>query len=302
MKWVEVKVIFEPKDNLDLCDLITDSFYEVGVKGVTIIEPETEPIEGWAEDALKGSDFYAVIGYFPDNELLDKRCIQLEEFLLKHNVKVIYSTIDEQDWAESWKEYFFPEKITENIVIKPSWREYKGNKEEIIIEIDPGMAFGTGLHATTSMCIQMIQKYIKKNDTVLDVGTGSGILMIAAIKLGAKKVCGIDIDEVAVEIAKDNLNKNKISDDKFSIFPGNLLQNIKTSFDIIVANILSEVVLVLLDDIKTFLNPGGIFILSGITEVNKNLVIDKINLLNFKLIEVMSKDRWVAIVGGDFAS
>jgi ribosomal protein L11 methyltransferase len=123
---------------------------------------------------------------------------------------VTYARIDEQDWAEAWKAYFWPEKITDLIVVKPSWREYPAEPQEIVLEIDPGMAFGTGTHPTTSLCIRMIQTHLKPGDAFLDVGTGSGILMIAAAKLGAGTVCGVDNDEVAVTVAEKNLLANHI--------------------------------------------------------------------------------------------
>ena len=167
----------------------------------------------------------------------------------------------------------------------------------MIIEIDPGMAFGTGTHPTTALCVRMIQKYLKPGDAFLDVGTGSGILMVAAARLGASKLFGTDSDSVACEIAGQNLLLNRVDPGRFCVKTGNLVDAVTGTFQLISANILSEVVLVLLDDVKPVLAPGGILICSGIIEANQDKVIDKMKATGFRILEVQSKDGWVAIAG-----
>lgn len=303
MKWKETKVIFDFDDKQFAADLISNIFYDLGVKGVVVEDPDDEPVEGWGDGAQKKPEHYAVIGYFPQNDLSDKRCRILEKKLRSLEKesgirsRVVYDEIDEEDWAESWKQYFRPEKISETIVVKPTWMEYHSDKEDIVLDIDPGMAFGTGTHPTTSLCINLIEKYLKPKDSFLDVGTGSGILMIAAAKLGAEKVWGIDTDEVAVEIAEKNLLQNNIEREKFKVMTGSLVDGLEHKFDMVVSNILSEVILVLLDSIKKVLVQDGIFICSGIIEENKDKVLDKMKAQGFEIIDVRIKESWVSIAG-----
>jgi ribosomal protein L11 methyltransferase len=165
--------------------------------------------------------------------------------------------------------------------------------QEIILEIDPGMAFGTGAHPTTSLCIQMIQDHLTPGDAFLDVGTGSGILMIAAAKLGAKRVCGVDNDEVAVSVAEQNLLTNHIH--HFNLFMGNLVDEVSQTFDVVTANILAEVILDLLSHVAAVLEETGVFICSGIVTAKKNTVLAGLNEKGFKVIQVLEKDGWVAV-------
>jgi len=302
MKWIEAKVIFESAFPEMAGDLIAVIFYDLGLKGVSLEEPGLEPEEGWGDDALEQPSHYSVSGFFPFPEFTDGKRVILTEKLsqleLKNEIllKVVYREIDEEDWAESWKEYFWPEKISDKIVVKPTWREYEPKKDELIVEIDPGMAFGTGTHPTTSMCIRMIEKYLRPGDTFLDIGTGSGILMIVACKLGADAVWGVDNDVVAIEVAEKNMRLNEIEESRYHIISGNLVDTIQQKFSIVTANILSEVILILLDDIRKVAAAGSILICSGITEENADAVIDKIKKSGFSISEKVEKEKWVCIV------
>ena len=303
MKWIAAVVIVDTEPADQAVELITSLFDDLGLPGVVVEDPNLEPFEGWGEDALPKPEHHTVTGYFPKTERLTSNCRQLEQGLddLKRNhdifSRVVYREVDEEDWAESWKAYFWPEKLTEILVVKPTWREYTPTDGEIVIEIDPGMAFGTGAHPTTALCVRMIQKYLKPGDSFLDVGTGSGILMIAAARLGADRLVGIDSDRIACDIARQNMTLNQIDPNKFYVKSGNLLTGIMESFHLVAANILSEVILVLLDDIQQALAPGGILICSGIIEANRDKVIDKMKATGFGILEVQTKDGWVAIVG-----
>ncbi len=265
-------------------------------------DPFEEPMEGWGDDALIRPEHYSVSGYFPINELDEGKRFLLENQLVTLGkdiqivCRVVYKEIDEEDWAESWKEYFWPEKITDKIVVKPTWREYKANADELVIEIDPGMAFGTGTHPTTALCISLVEKYLKPGDVFLDVGTGSGILMVLSAKLGAEKIWGVDNDKMAIDIAKKNLIQNKIAPSKFKVVPGNLVDAFDEKYDLIVANILSEVILVLLDSIKHIMAKNCTLICSGIIEENADPVIQKMRTLGFNIAEILTKEKWVAIV------
>ncbi|MGD9082583.1 MAG: 50S ribosomal protein L11 methyltransferase [Desulfobacterales bacterium] len=300
MKWIEVTVSFDFEDKQLATDLIADIFYEQGITGLVVEEPDIEHPEDWGNDAIM-PDHYSVIGYlFHDKqsekqlEIIEKNLAKLEK---KNGMicKIVCSDVDESDWADQWKAHFRPEKITENILVKPTWKEYVGNHDGIILEIDPGMAFGTGIHPTTRMCIAMIEKYLKPGNSFLDVGTGSGILMVAAAKLGAGKVWGTDNDEVAVNVACKNLIQNRITTTTFTVITGDLLEKVETRFDVVSANITSTSVLLLLDDIKNVLVKNSIFICSGIIEEDKNKVIQKLENLDFEVIEILTKETWVSI-------
>ena len=223
----------------------------------------------------------AVIGYLPWDDKLEKRRKFVEENLLRLEKtngiesNIVYSDMNEEDWAQTWKTYFRPEKITANIVVKPTWREYIQEHDEIVIEIDPGMAFGTGTHPTTCMCITMIEKYLKSNGAFLDIGTGSGILMIAAAKLGAIKVWGTDNDNVAVDTAYKNLIQNRILESSFKILVADLADHITEQFDLVAANLTTKTILVLLENVKRMLVQDGIFVCSGILETDKDEVLKK---------------------------
>ena len=303
MKWMAAVVIVDAVPAEPAVDMISTLFTDLGLSGVVIEDPDMEPPEGWGDNALPKPDHHSVTGYFPQNETLSSNCLKLEQGLaaLKQAqgmaFQIHYHEVDEEDWAESWKAYFWPEKLTDILVVKPTWREYTPAEGEMIIEIDPGMAFGTGTHPTTALCIQMIQEYLKPGDTFLDVGTGSGILMVAAARLGASRLSGTDADRLACDIARQNLLLNRIDPDRFSIKSGNLVDTVTETFQLISANILSEVILVLLDDVQRALVPGGVLICSGIIESNQKLVVEKMKATGFQILEVRSKDGWVAIAG-----
>jgi len=303
MKWIEAKVIFDHQDDVLATDLIADVFYEFGLQGVVVDDPQIEPIEVRVEEAIGRPEHHAITGYIHQDGQADSRCkileLKLGQLKISHNLiyRLTYKEIDEQDWAHAWKAYFWPQKITPNIVVKPTWRDYQANGNEIIIELDPGMAFGTGTHPTTALCVAMIEKYLPRNGTFLDVGAGSGILMIAAEKLGAASLCGIDKDELAVEIAAENLKLNNVDPAKYCLKSGNLIDEINESYDFIAANIFSHVIIELLKDIEKVLAVGGIFVCSGIIDENKSSVISAMVEAGFDIFETATKEEWVAIVG-----
>jgi ribosomal protein L11 methyltransferase len=301
MRWIEAKVIFEFQDTQLATELISDLFYDLGLQGVVMETPEMESSEDWGDDAVI-PEHWAVIGYFPDDEQSNTLVETIEknlERLRKANgivSHIVYARIDEADWSETWKAFFKPEKITQNIVVKPTWKDYSRNPDEIVIEIDPGMAFGTGTHATTSMCIAMIEKYLKRTGSFLDVGTGSGILMVAAAKLGARIVWGTDNDGVAVDIARNNLIQNEISESTFQLLTTHLVDTVTERFDLVAANLTTPAVLTLLEDIKGVLAPNGRLISSGIIEEDKKKVLGKMADLGFEVLEAVNKEGWVAFV------
>ena len=298
-----MKVIFECTSKELATDLISNIFYDLGLKGVVVEDPDIKPVEKWENtDEIRPADI-AVTGYIPENKQSRKHLKVIKEKLNEFEIncdifsRLICRTIDEQDWSESWKEFFHPLKITKRIVIKPSWQDYDADFDDIIIEIDPGMAFGTGTHPTTALCISMIEKYINKGDKFLDIGTGSGILMVTAAKLGAQKVLGVDNDEVAIDIAEKNLLLNGIKNKNYKVIIGNLTDKVDEKFDFVAANILKETIMVLLDSVKSVLKNNSVFICSGIIEKNKDKVVEKMIATGFEVIEVRKKEEWVSIAG-----
>ncbi len=301
MQWIRAHVAIEAEAPQVMTELVADIFFDLEVKGVVEDDPHLEPVEGWGKDPVPLPKAYGVTGYFPDTPRTAERCRLLEERLAQLKVReggefqVTYQRLDEADWAEAWKEFFWPERITSRLVVKPSWRDFDAGENDIVLEIDPGMAFGTGTHPTTALCLKLIETFLTPGDTLLDIGTGSGILLIGAVRLGAKGVCGIDNDEVAVDVARKNLIRNKIDPALFSVAHGDLASAVHQTFDMVVANILSEVILVLLDDIRRVKAPGGLFICSGIIEKNKGKVLAKMADLKFNVIDVAEREEWVAI-------
>lgn len=203
--------------------------------------------------------------------------------------------VRDEDWKDNWKEFFKPSKITDRIVVKPTWETYeKQSEDELIIEIDPGMAFGTGTHETTTLCIKLLEKYAEKDDAILDVGCGSGILSIAAALLGMKNIFGVDIDPVAVDVSKENVELNGFSD-VINIQYGDLTKGIDYKADIVVANLMADLVMMLSCDVAKHLKGKGIFISSGILVEKKEKVSKSIEENGFKIIEVLEQGDWCAI-------
>lgn len=227
-----------------------------------------------------------------DGSLTESIVASVKESFSSASVKV--SVSDDSDWKDKWKEFFKPAKITDKLVVKPTWEEYQPEPGEKIIEIDPGMAFGTGTHETTSLCMKLMEKYIGNDDKVLDVGCGSGILSIGADLLGAGEVLAIDIDPEAVKVSSENVALNRCSD-KVKVCHGNLVEGIDFKADIIVANLMADLVIKLSGHAAKHLNPGGVYISSGILTEKKELVAEAIRDCGFEIAEIRNDGIWCAI-------
>jgi ribosomal protein L11 methyltransferase len=303
MQWIEVKITFDGNRQGLIVDLIADVFYDLDAKGVVVDDPFLEPVESWAPDAVARPQKPAVTGYLPGDDRIEGLRQQLEQNLSRlakqqgFRYSIQYNAVEEEDWAESWKAFFWPQKITERIVVKPTWREYTAEPGQQIIEIDPGMAFGTGTHPTTSLCVRLLEEYLKIGQSVLDVGTGSGILLIAAAKLGAGPMTGIDLDPMAVDVARKNLLQNSVPSAVFELICGHLTENIIRTYDVVVANILAEVIIDLLDHGVPVARPGGLFICSGIIQAYHARVAAKMAACDFAIVDVRQDGDWVAMVG-----
>ena len=212
-------------------------------------------------------------------------------------LEVVYTEEDDSEWKDNWKEFFKPKKVGEKIVVKPTWYEYEKEEGDLVIEIDPGMAFGTGTHETTSLCLRLMEKYMKPGETVLDVGCGSGILAIAGALLDASDVLGVEIDPVAVEVAQENIELNHVDKVARAQY-GDLTKGIDYKADLVVANLMADLVMMLSADVAKHMLPGGRYISSGILVEKRDLVAQTIVDCGFEIIEIMEDGMWCAIVAG----
>lgn len=305
--WIEVRVI----TTSEALEPVSGIFYGLDCKGVAIEDPEDilgrerGPFTWDFADinVLEHKGEAAVVkGYFSEEDNIDEVLTYIKEKIEEINsygINVGAGTIEvqsmkEEDWANTWKQYYKPFKIGERVVIKPIWEEYEEKENDLVIELDPGMAFGTGDHETTSMCIKALEKHVEKDSIVFDVGCGSGILAIAAAKFGAKKAVGVDLDPVAVESALENVGYNNL--DNIEILEGNLIDVIDGKADIVVANILAEIVCILTEDVSRVLKKEGYFITSGIIHDRVEMVTNKLEECGFQ-VEAVNKDgEWNCII------
>lgn len=290
MEWIEV-VIETVSENEDI---VTDILYQAGASGLTIEDPKdfidlSNDKESW--DFIDSSlmnfekDKISFKAYFPKSQDLEKTLDFIKDKIVNRPLKdignpygdLILNLVDDEDFAESWKKYYKPIKIGKRIIIKPTWEDYQAEVDDLIIELDPGMAFGTGTHETTYMCLEALESIVKPNDHIYDIGCGSGILGIAAAKLGAEKVIGIDIDPVCIDVSKENIKINNV-EDKVQVYQGNLFDLVDDKVDLIVSNIIAEVIAGMVGDLNKYLKDDGIFIASGI-------ILDKVELVEKALIE-----------------
>ncbi|GGJ83421.1 ribosomal protein L11 methyltransferase [Lentibacillus kapialis] len=308
MNWSEMRV----HTTNEAVEPISNIMHEAGASGIVIEDPtdlvkERDTFFGEVYDL--NADEYPEEGvyikaYLPVNRSLGKMMKEIKQSInnLKfHDInlgrnEITFSEINEDEWATAWKKYYRPIKISEKITIVPTWEDYKPvSADEMIIELDPGMAFGTGTHPTTMLSIQAIEHYINKNDVVIDVGSGSGILSIASALLGSKEVYAFDLDDVAVKSTGINSKLNGI---ERKVFPeqNNLLEHIDMQADIIVSNILAEIIVRFIADAWNNLKPDGVFITSGIIQAKKQMVLDELVKAGFEIITIDEMEDWVSIV------
>lgn len=203
--------------------------------------------------------------------------------------------VDEEDWATAWKKYYFPTKIGERLVIRPSWESYDPASGETVLTMDPGMAFGTGTHETTRLCIQLLEEAVTPGADLLDIGTGSGILAIAALLFGARSAVGVDIDEVAVRVARENADANGVGD-RARFVAGDLAAKVDGVFPIVTANIVADVIIRLIPDLGRFLARGGAFIASGIIDAREQDVTLALKAAGYRVEKRRESGGWVALL------
>lgn len=303
MDWLEITVRIPPEG----VELVSEIFRETGTGGVIIEDPAvilqyaavTHP-EEWAVPTTAGDGFPLVKGYLPVEKGLSGRIEEFKKSLnlldLNPTPEIITRVVPEEDWSNAWKAYYKPVRVGMRLVIKPSWEEYHPLEGELIIEIDPGMAFGCGTHPTTSLCLGLLEKYTRPGMTVYDIGTGSGILAVAAAMLGASRVVAVDIDPVACRAASENAARNKVTA-QVEVIQGNLLDLLEDGAGLIVANIIASVIAGFAPEAAGALVPGGVLIASGIIRERTAEVIAALTAAGLTVCEQLEEGRWVALVG-----
>lgn len=303
MDWMEVSV----HTNTLGADLVSAWLQSFGVKGTQIIDradvpdpslpsgywelidqtlidqmPQDVVVKAWFEETADLLPLREGLGSLPALAGFDLGTLALE-----------IDQVKEKDWAEYWKRFYKPLRLGKRLVVRPSWEAYKALPDDLVIDLDPGMAFGTGTHESTALCVELIERHYQ-GGKVLDLGTGSGILAIAAAKLGAQEVLAIDIDPLAVRTAQENVDNNKLAS-VITVRRGDLLQGIEGSFDFAVANILADVIIMLCVPLKRQLKPGAVFVCSGIIRDREDDVRAALEAAGYAPLERLLKGEWVAL-------
>lgn len=292
MQWIEVALRVKRDDSEAVADLLSN----YGYQGVLIEQEDILP-DRWDEDEVPQAEYYAVRAYLPDDERADSVKRELETALIAYELNPVYSTVDEENWAEAWKAHYHPTRIGRHIIVRPLWEEAELQDGDIVIALDPGMAFGTGTHATTQLCLAALEDLMHPGLNVLDLGCGSGILAIGAVKLGAAKVLAIDIDPISVRATEFNAWQNDTAE-KISAHQGSLETVLHSArrFDLLLANILAKTIIAMCDEgLGQVVRPGGKAIFSGI-------ILDQVEDVKLALIRtgltpynVRVDGDWVAI-------
>lgn len=308
MRWTEVQIA----TTLEAEEAVANLFYEAGAQGVVIesvenlIVLEDDPTVNYVDENLLEMDpnESLIRGYFSEEQDTDESVHKLltgirhlPEFGLDPGESELTITeMEENDWENSWKQYYKPTKVGKEIVIVPTWEDYTPEAGEILIQMDPGMAFGTGTHETTQLCVAKLEETVKAGDTVLDIGCGTGILSIVAEELGAGKVVAVDFDPVAVKVAGENVVRNG-ADKVVEIREGNLTEVIRPEekADVVVANILAEAIIELSATVDQFLKPAGYFISSGIINDRLEAVVDALDD-KYRILGIEQLGEWNCIL------
>ncbi len=300
MQWTDVKVTTLKKYE-NICEMIGGEICPAGIQIEDYSDLEQEVLNIAHIDLIdeelinKDRDKIIVHHYISPQRDAQDIILQLENALsvLEVEYSISLEYVNQEDWENSWKAYYKPMDIGEKLAVCPSWIDYKTNR--VTLKLDPGMAFGSGTHETTYLCLEVLDKYLNKGDRVLDIGTGSGILGIGAALLGAKSVEGVEIDPTAVKVAKENSILNN-TQDVFKISQGDLTKNTSGTYDIIVANIVANAIIMLTKDVRRLISETGLYITSGIIIERETDVVNALKENGFKIKEILRKNNWVCII------
>jgi len=304
VNWLEIAVCTHPEG----VELVAELFDEMQTGGVVIEDPavilryemEVHPDEWGISEKITDRDLPVVKSYLPVGQGLDRRLAgfyaALKRLALNPAPQVRIRMVADEDWANAWRAYYKPVRAGQRLVVKPSWEEWSPGEGDLVIDMDPGMAFGCGTHATTSLCLRLLEVYVHSGATVYDVGTGSGILAIAAAKLGAGRVVAVDLDEMACRIAAENIERNKVSG-VVQVVHGNLLDLVGGQADLVVSNIIAGVIIGFAPDASRALVRGGLFIASGIIRDRASDVCAAMKSAGLAIRERLEEGQWVAFVG-----
>ena len=305
MKWCEISI----QTSHEAVELIAEIFRDLGASGVVIEDPElvNDYITSGKWDytdipIAKETEVVVEKAYLPVNGELEGRIQTLQQEIKAlesrgvNTAPAVLTTaeLQDEDWSDTWKQYFHTEKPGERVVIKPTWEEYAPQGDEVVIELDPGAAFGTGTHATTSMCIRQLEKLVKPGMTVFDVGTGSGILSIISAKLGAKNIQAVDYDDSVLKIVEENLEQNNVQDIIF-VAQSDLMQNVHGKAELVIANIIADIIIRLFDQLDEHLEQGGTLLTSGIIEDRIEDVLAAAEKHGYGVVERMENKGWACI-------
>lgn len=302
MKWKEISVLTE-----GVCvEAIAGIFHRLGSGGVVIEDPQAARKyinkDAWDPKSVSPDfldhDFIVVKAYFQeDRKVLDEldSCLQVVKDNFNIDCRIFIDEVRDEDWENSWKKYYHTFKIGNRLVIKPSWEEYQVSDGEVVIDIDPGMAFGTGIHASTRFCMRFIDQYVKGGEKIVDAGCGSGILSIAAAKLGAVQIFAMDVDELAVKIARENVVLNHLTE-KIEVQAGDIVDEIHNHpADMVLANITAEVVAFLIPEAAKVLPPGGYLFGSGIVDSRWPGVEKQLLAHGFVVEQILTDVDWIGV-------
>lgn len=302
MDWTEITIEVASKD-IDEATAIANVTVPYGI----YIEDYSDLIEqSWEiahvdlieQELLEKDRSKAIVHIYISKEDNALEAVEyLTERLNANGIKfnLVKNSVVDVDWLDGWKKFFKCTEIGQKLVIRPSWENYENKSNRKILSIDPGAAFGTGTHATTSLCLGILERYVNHDSTVLDIGCGSGILSIASVLLGAKYSDGVDIDEQSVKVAKENAILNSVSD-KTNYIVGNLADEINGKYSIVCANIVADVIIELLENVSKYMSDDAIFVTSGIIDIRENDVLAAFNKYGFEIIEALKQDNWCAFV------
>lgn len=293
MQWIEIAVTVPP----DLADLAASVLEDYGHQGISISRDDIQP-DHWDEGELPDPAAMIVRAYMVASDTAEASRATLDVMLTQRGLpQAVYQLVDDEDWAEAWKSHYHTTRIGEHFVIRPIWEAYDPQAADLVISLDPGMAFGTGTHSTTRLCLMSLEALMKPGLSVLDLGCGSGILAIAAAKMGASKVLAIDIDPIAAKITDENAAVNNVADQ--IVAQQGTLETVRGSarrFDLLLANILARIIIEMCDQgLGDIVRPGGVAIFSGIITEQVDDVRVALDRAGYQVTKVRTEGDWVSI-------